>query len=83
MRVLVAEAVAREGVELLRSQHEVDERIGCTPEELAAIIADYDALIVRSQVQVDAELIAVGTRLAVIGRVRPRSLVCPSTRSVP
>jgi D-3-phosphoglycerate dehydrogenase / 2-oxoglutarate reductase len=68
VKVLVAEAVAREGVELLRSQHEVDERIGCTPEELAAIIPDYDALIVRSQVQVDAELIAAATRLVVIGR---------------
>ncbi len=68
MKVLVAEAVAREGVELLRAHHEVDERIGCTREELAAILPDYDALIVRSQVQVDAELIAAGTRLVVIGR---------------
>ncbi len=68
MKVLVAEAVAREGVDLLAAQHEVDERIGCTREELAAILPDYDALIVRSQVQVDAELIAAGTRLVVIGR---------------
>ncbi|MEO6207760.1 MAG: phosphoglycerate dehydrogenase [Candidatus Limnocylindrales bacterium] len=68
MRVLVAEAVAREGVELLAAQHEVDERVGCTPDELAAILPDYDALIVRSQVQVNAELIAAGTRLVVIGR---------------
>ena len=68
MKVLIAEAVAREGVDLLAAQHEVDERIGCTREELAAILPDYDALIVRSQVQVDAELIAAGTRLVVIGR---------------
>lgn len=68
MRILVAEAVAREGVELLAAHHDVDERIGCTPTELAAILPDYDALIVRSQVQVDAELIAAGTRLVVIGR---------------
>ena len=68
MKILVAEAVAREGVDLLAAQHEVDERIGCTREELAAILPDYDALIVRSQVQVDAELIAAGTRLVVIGR---------------
>ncbi len=39
-----------------------------TPAELAAILPDYDALIVRSQVQVDAELIAAGTRMVVIGR---------------
>ena len=68
MKVLVAEPVAREGVELLAAQHEVDERIGCSRAELTAILPEYDALIVRSQVQVDAELIAAGTRLVVIGR---------------
>jgi D-3-phosphoglycerate dehydrogenase len=68
VKVLVAEAVAREGIELLAAHHEVDERLGCTKDELAAILPDYDALIVRSQVQVDADLIAAGTRLVVIGR---------------
>ena len=68
MRVLVAEAVAREGIELLAAAHQVDERLGCTREELAALLPDYDALIVRSQVQVDAELIAAGSKLVVIGR---------------
>jgi D-3-phosphoglycerate dehydrogenase / 2-oxoglutarate reductase len=68
MRVLVAEAVAQEGVELLRARHEVDERPGLSREELCAAVADYDALIVRSQVQVDAELIAAAPRLVVIGR---------------
>ena len=60
MRVLVAEPVASEGVELLRADHEVDERHGLSRDELCAIMPDYDALIVRSQVQVDAELIAAG-----------------------
>jgi D-3-phosphoglycerate dehydrogenase len=68
MKVLVAEAVAQEGLDLLRAHHEVDERIGLSRGELCAILPDYDALIVRSQVQVDAELIAAGTRLVVIGR---------------
>jgi D-3-phosphoglycerate dehydrogenase len=68
VKVLVAEAVAREGIDRLRARHDVDERIGCSREELAALLPDYDALIVRSQVQVDAELIAAGTRLVVIGR---------------
>ena len=68
MRILVAESVAREGIELLATHHEVDERIGCSREELTALLPDYDALVVRSQVQVDAELIAAGTRLVVIGR---------------
>src|SRR5689334_7766080 len=68
MRVLVAEPVAKEGVELLRAHHEVDERPGLSREELCAVVADYDALVVRSQVQVDAELIAAAPRLVVIGR---------------
>ena len=55
MRVLVAEPVASEGVDLLRADHEVDERHGLSRDELCAIIPDYDALIVRSGVQVDAQ----------------------------
>lgn len=68
MRVLVAESVAREGISLLAADHEVDERLGLSRESLAALLPEYDALIVRSQVEVDAALIAAGTRLVVIGR---------------
>ena len=68
MRILVAEPIAAEGVELLRNSHEVDERHGLSRDELCAILPDYDALVVRSQVKVDAGLIAAGTRLVVIGR---------------
>ncbi len=68
MRILVAEPLAAEGLELLRAHHEVDVRLGLERAELAAILPDYDALVVRSQVQVDAELIAAGTRLVVVGR---------------
>jgi D-3-phosphoglycerate dehydrogenase / 2-oxoglutarate reductase len=68
VRVLVAEALAPEGVALLRAEHEVDERIGLARDELLAALPDYDALLVRSQVQVDAEAIAAGRRLVVIGR---------------
>ena len=68
MRILVAEPIAVEGVALLRASHEVDERHGLSRDELCAILPDYDALIVRSQVKVDAGLISAGTRLVVIGR---------------
>ena len=68
MRVLVAEPIASEGIELLRAHHEVDERPGLSAAEYAALLPDYDALVVRSQVKVDAELIAAGRRLVVIGR---------------
>jgi D-3-phosphoglycerate dehydrogenase len=68
VRILVAEPIAPEGIALLRAHHEVDERPGLTPAELCAGLADYDALVVRSQVQVDASVIAAGKRLQVIGR---------------
>ncbi|HEY7589690.1 MAG TPA: phosphoglycerate dehydrogenase [Candidatus Limnocylindrales bacterium] len=68
MRVLVAESLAKEGVDLLRAHHDVDERAGLSRAELCSAIGDYEALVVRSQVQVDADLIGAGTRLLVIGR---------------
>ena len=68
VRILVAEPIAPGGVALLRAHHDVDERPGLSPAELCAILPDYDALVVRSQVQVDAAVIAAGPRLQVIGR---------------
>ncbi|MGZ6268632.1 MAG: phosphoglycerate dehydrogenase [Candidatus Limnocylindrales bacterium] len=68
MKVLVAEPLAKSGLEILRAHHEVDEKIGLSPEELAAIIGEYDALLVRSQVKVTADILAHATRLVVIGR---------------
>ena len=68
MRVLVVEPIAAEGIARLRAVHDVDERPGITRQELCAILKDYDALLVRSQVQVDAEVIAAaGNRLQVVG----------------
>jgi D-3-phosphoglycerate dehydrogenase len=68
MRVLVAEKLAPEGIALLRAEHEVDVRTGLPREELLAALPDYEALLVRSGVRADAEAIAAGRRLVVIGR---------------
>ena len=68
MKILVVEALAAEGLELLRRHHDVDEKLGLARDEIATILPEYDALVVRSQVKVDAQLIAAGTRLVVIGR---------------
>ncbi|NJD28826.1 MAG: phosphoglycerate dehydrogenase [Chloroflexi bacterium] len=67
-RILVAESIAPEGRAELRAHHDVDVRTGLASDELKTLIADYDALVVRSQVQVDADLIAAARRLQVIGR---------------
>lgn len=68
MRVLVVEPLAEEGLALLRADHEVDVRLGLAREDLLEALPGYDALLVRSQVQADAEAIAAGARLQVIGR---------------
>ncbi|HEY7024836.1 MAG TPA: hydroxyacid dehydrogenase [Candidatus Limnocylindrales bacterium] len=68
MRVLVAEPLASEGLELLGTEHEVDYRPELARADFVALLPDYDALIVRSGVKVDAEAIAAGTRLRVVGR---------------
>ncbi|HEY33275.1 MAG TPA: phosphoglycerate dehydrogenase [Dehalococcoidia bacterium] len=68
MKVLIADPVADEGIELLRSVAEVDVNTGLAPEELINVIGDYEGLVVRSQTQVTAEVIAAGVKLQVIGR---------------
>ena len=68
MKVLVTESIADEGLEILRGCAQVDVRPGLEPAELLEIIGDYDALVVRSQTKVSAEVIRAGKRLHVIGR---------------
>lgn len=68
MRILVAESLAEEGLAMLRDAHQVDVRLGLPRHEFLAVLPEYDALLVRSQVQVDAQAISAGKRLAVIGR---------------
>jgi D-3-phosphoglycerate dehydrogenase len=67
-RVLVADPIADDGVEDLRRHFEVDVVTGQKPEELLARIADYDALVVRSETKVKAEHIQAAARMRIIGR---------------
>ena len=68
MRILVADPIAEEGIQVLRSYAQVDVKTKLELEQLKAIIGDYDALIVRSQTKVTAEIIESGEKLKVIGR---------------
>jgi D-3-phosphoglycerate dehydrogenase len=67
-KVLVADALSPAGVERLKAVAQVDVKTGLKPEELIAVIGDYDALLVRSQTQVTADVIKMGKKLQVIGR---------------
>ena len=68
MKILVADPIAEEGIKFLRSYAQVDVKTKLEVEQLKAIIADYDALIVRSQTKVGAEVIQLAKKLKVIGR---------------
>ncbi len=46
----------------------VDVKVGLPPEELKAIIKDYDGLVIRSATKVTKELLSEASRLKVIGR---------------
>ncbi len=68
-RVLVTEKLAPTGLERLADAgHEVDVRLGLSPEELIGAVAGADALIIRSATTVTAEVLAAGTDLVVVGR---------------
>ena len=68
MKVLITEPIYDEGIDILGSYAQVDVKLGLKPEEILSIIGDYDALIVRSQTQVSAEVIDAAKKLQVIAR---------------
>jgi D-3-phosphoglycerate dehydrogenase len=67
-RVLVTDKIAREGLALLAPLAVVEERVGIAPADLVSIIGDYDALVVRSETRVTAEVLAAAERLRVVAR---------------
>ncbi len=69
-RVLVADKLAAAGLEILRAvpELEVEQAVGLKPAELAAKIAPYHGLIIRSGSTVTAEVVAAAQNLRVIGR---------------
>jgi len=70
LRILVADKLAPEGLELLKSEHDVqvDVKPGLKPEELAKIVGKYDGMIVRSGAKVTADVLARSGRLRGIAR---------------
>jgi D-3-phosphoglycerate dehydrogenase len=68
VRILVADPIATDGVDRLRAAGEVDVMTGLDPAELIARIPSYEALVVRSETKVTAEVLAAAVRLRVVGR---------------
>jgi len=68
-RILVVEPVAQPGLDLLSAAHDTKVRLNLgRADVLGALGEGYDALVVRSQTRVDAELLLAGApRLGVVG----------------
>lgn len=70
-RILVVEPIAQAGIDVLAASHKTDIRLNLARPELLRLLSEdggYDALVVRSQTRVDAEvLLAAAPRLSVIG----------------
>ncbi len=69
-RVLVADELSSEGLELLRNHPDlvVEVRTGLDEAALIAAVKHVDAIIVRSSTRISADVVAAASRLRVIGR---------------
>ncbi|WP_423606351.1 phosphoglycerate dehydrogenase [Sphingomonas sp. MS122] len=68
-KVLISDKMDPKAAQIFRERGvEVDEITGKTPEELKAIIGQYDGLAIRSATKATKEIIDAATNLKVIGR---------------
>ena len=67
-RILVAEPLGEEGLELLQQRAQVDVRLRLPVSELEVLLPSYQALIVRSSIKVTESLLQAGQNLVVVGR---------------
>jgi D-3-phosphoglycerate dehydrogenase len=69
-KVLIMDGISDLGIQLLNDAPDVtvDKKIGLSEDELIAIIADYDALMVRSQTKVTEKIMMAAVKLKVVGR---------------
>jgi D-3-phosphoglycerate dehydrogenase len=70
MKILVADRISPIGVDLFRAEagFEVIEAYGSSPEQLLELVKDVDAIAVRSDTRITAEVIAAAPKLKVVGR---------------
>ncbi len=68
-KVLISDKLSPAAVQIFKDRGiETDVKTNLTPEELKAIIGNYDGLAIRSNTKVTAEVLAVATQLKVVGR---------------
>ena len=68
-KILVADPIGAEGIELLKTRAEVDVKTGMKPPELLAVIADYDGLAKHRTVIGEGAFIGSGSMLVAPVRI--------------
>ncbi|TDB39553.1 MAG: phosphoglycerate dehydrogenase [Actinobacteria bacterium] len=69
MKVLVADKISDTGIQkLIDAGLDVDVKTGLAEDEIVAIIADYDAMVVRSATKATRPIIEAAAKLKIIGR---------------
>lgn len=69
-KVLISDPLSEDGIQPLREADnlEVDIKTDLSADELADVIGEYDALLVRSQTKVTRDIISKASKLKIIGR---------------
>lgn len=67
-RILIADPIAPEGIEMLRAAGDVDVKTGQPADSLIEMIGNYDALVVRSETKVTRPILEAANKLVVVGR---------------
>jgi D-3-phosphoglycerate dehydrogenase len=68
-KVLISDALSPRAVEIFQERGvQVDVKTGLKPEELKELITQYDGLAIRSSTKVTKEVLALASRLRVVGR---------------
>lgn len=68
-KVLISDSLSPAAVKIFQDRGvEVEQKVGLKPDEIKAIIGNYDGLAIRSATKVIADLIAAAKNLKVIGR---------------
>lgn len=69
VKVLVSDKLSPAAIDVFKERGvDVDVKTGLTPDELKAIIADYDGLAIRSATKVTADILSAASSLKVVGR---------------
>jgi D-3-phosphoglycerate dehydrogenase / 2-oxoglutarate reductase len=69
LKILVLEGITDRGMEVLKAEGwTVDVRKAMPPAELAAVVAPYHAMMIRSGTQVTAEVLDAAQNLRIVGR---------------